>query len=158
MKLITLLLFITFWINANSQDDSLRAYVNRVILLDNKVESYIDVNDSIDFFIDKFEKKFGVVEEANGVYNWSGIEIDSVGKNLRIKMLHGIWITKKNSIEFNPVSTEKTGKLKSNEKRGIRIRVLLKDGKDALISKKSEIIIKQIIESMLNSTPEIINE
>ncbi len=158
MKLIILLLFVSFWLKTFSQDDSLRVVVNRVILFDNKVESYIDVNDSIDFFIDEFEKKFGEVEETNGVYNWSGIEIDSIGKNLKITMLNGIWSTKKNSIEFNPISPEKIGKLKENEKRGIRIRVFLKDGKDALISKKNELILKFIFESIINSTPEATNE
>lgn len=151
MKIITVLVFITMCIASYSQNDSLHAYVNRIILLDNKVESYIDVNDSIDLFIDAFEKRFGEVEEQNGVYNWSGIVIDSIGKNLKIKMLHGIWVSKKNNLEFKPISPEKAGKLKANEKRGIRIRVFLKDGKDALISKTNEIILLQIIESMLNS-------
>ncbi|OFX28298.1 MAG: hypothetical protein A2X08_00545 [Bacteroidetes bacterium GWA2_32_17] len=129
-----------------------------MILPDNKVESYIDVNDSVDFFIDAFEKRFGEVEEQNGVYNWSDVEIDSIGKNLKIKLLHGIWITKKNEITFSPISPEKVKKLKSNEKRGVRIRVFLKDGKDALISKANEIILMQIIETLLNNPTNTQNE
>jgi len=158
MKIISFLLLITTYNLSFSQEDSLRAHVNRMILPDNKVESYIDVNDSIDLFIDAFEKRFGEVEEQNGVYNWSGVEIDSIGKNLKIKMLHGIWTTKKNEITFNPISPEKAKKIKSNEKRGVRIRFFLKDGKDALISKANEIILIQIIESMLNSSTNTQNE
>jgi len=164
MKAIVLstLLFLTF--SVFSQEDSLRVIVNHTVIEPtirnpySKVESYIDVNDSIDLFINAIQKRFGEVEEVNGVYNWSGISIDSIGKGIKIKMIHGLWITKKSSIEFIPCPPKKVGKLKKNEKRGVRIRVFLKDGKDALIGKSYESAIVQIIEELLNSSPKEITE
>jgi hypothetical protein len=143
-----------FSISAYSQEDSLRVSINRMILADNKVESYIDVNDSIDIFINAMQKRFGEVEEIDGVYNWSKLEIDSIGKDVKIKMIHGIWILKENSLKFKPLSPEKIGKLKENEKRGVRIRVFQKDGKDALLRKSFELVVVKIVEDLLNSVPE----
>lgn len=156
-KIISFIL-ISLSFSVYSQEDSLRARVNRIILENNKVESYIDVNDSIDLFIDAIQTKFGEVEEVDGVYNWSGIELDSLGKGVRITMIHGIWTNKGTSLKFTRLSPEKTGKLKSNEKRGIRIRVFMKEGKeeykDALLKKSCELVVIQIVEDLLNSVPE----
>ena len=44
--------------------------------------------------------------------------------------------------------------LRKNEKRGLRVRVYLKNGKDALTSKKNEIVIVALLESILNMPPE----
>lgn len=158
MKKIIVIILICINFSVYSQEDSLRARVNRIILENNKVESYIDVNDSIDLFIDAIQKRFGEVEEVDGVYNWSGIELDSLGKGVKITMIHGIWTTKGTSLKFTRASPEKTGKLKSNEKRGIRIRVFMKENKeeykDALLKKSCELVVIQIVEDLLNSVPE----
>lgn len=152
-KIFFLILFF-FSISSYSQEDSLRVRINRNILADNKVESYIDVNDSIDLFINAMQKRFGEVEEVDGVYNWSKLEIDSIGKDVKFTMIHGIWTTKENSLKFTRVSPEKLGKLKDNEKRGVRIRVFQKDGKDALLRKTFELVVIKIVEDLLNSPPE----
>jgi hypothetical protein len=69
-------------------------------------------------------------------------------------MIHGIWISKETSLKFKPVSPEKVGKLKDYEKRGVRIRVFQKDGKDALLRKSYELVVIKIVEDLLNSEPE----
>ena len=154
MGKILIFIFVIFSLCSYSQEDSLRTHVNREILAGNKIESYIEVNDSIDLFINAMQKRFGEVEEVDGFYNWSGIELDSIGKDAKIRMIHGIWITKKTQIEFKPISPEKISKLKDNEKRGIRIRVFQKDGKDALLRKPYEIVMTKLFEDLLNSEPE----
>ena len=155
MSKILILVFVCFsYLSYSQDDDSLRVSINRIILDDKKVESYIDINDSIDLFINAMQKHFGEVEEVNGVYNWSGIELDSLGKGVKITMSHGIWTTKENSLKFARVSPEKVGKLKDNEKRGVRIRVFQKYGKDALLRKSYELVVIKIVEDLLNSVPE----
>ncbi|MBI5540362.1 MAG: hypothetical protein HY951_09920 [Bacteroidia bacterium] len=158
MKKILVIILISISYSVYSQEDSLRVHINRIILENNKVESYIDVNDSIDLFIDAIQQRFGEVEEVDGVYNWSGIELDSLGKGVKITMIHGIWTTKDTQLKFKVCSPEKVGKLKSNEKRGIRIRVYMKEGKeaykDALLKKSCELVVIQIVEELLNSVPE----
>jgi len=134
-----------------SQEDSLHAHVNRVIMADKSIESYIDVNDSVSLFLDEFEKKFGITDENNGTFFWSNIKIDSINKPINIKLMYGLWITKKSSLEFKPISTEKKINLKSNEKLGIRIRFTNKDNKDVLYSKQNETILLNIIDSILNN-------
>jgi hypothetical protein len=142
------------------EGDSLRVTVNHVVInptLTNPntiVETYIDVNDSVEMFIDNMQKQFGQVEEENGIFVWQGILIDSVGANLKIMMYHGIWTMKSESITFQTIPTQKIKNLRKNEKRGLRIRVYLKNGKDALTSKKNEIVIVALLEGILNLPPE----
>jgi hypothetical protein len=161
MKII-LLLFLLFFnsLTFSQEEDSLRVSISHVVIdpsLINPyttVETYIDVKDSIDLFIENMQKQFRDIEEDNGVFVWQGLSIDSVGANLKIIMNNGIWTMKNETNTFQTVSTQKIKNLKKNEKRGLRIRVFLKNGKDALKSKKYEIVIVAILEMLLNTPPE----
>jgi hypothetical protein len=144
----------------SQEDDSLRVTVSHVVIdpsLTNPktvVETYIDINDSIDLFLDNFQKQFGNIEEENGVFVWQGILIDSVGANLRFVMYNGVWSMKNEMSTFQTIPTQKMKNLRKNEKRGLRVRVYLKNGKDALTSKKNEIVIVALLEGILNLPPE----
>jgi hypothetical protein len=162
------ILFLLFLLLNNciysQENDSLRVVVSHIVInptLTNPsttVETYINVNDSIDLFIDNMQKQFGQTDEDNGVFVWQGILIDSVGSNLEILMYHGVWTTKNDTYIFQTTSTQKIKNLKKNEKRGIRIRVFLKNGKDALTSKKNEIAIVTMLEGILNIPAEEVKE
>ena len=101
MKNLFLLLFLFISTFCFSQeDDSLRVSVSHNVIdptLTNPkttVETYIEIGDSIDLFLDNFQKQFGSIEEENGVFVWQGILIDSVGANLRFVMYNGVWSMK----------------------------------------------------------------
>lgn len=161
MKNLFLLLFLFISTFCFSQeDDSLRVSVSHNVIdptLTNPkttVETYIEIGDSIDLFLDNFQKQFGSIEEENGVFVWQGILIDSVGANLRFVMYNGVWSMKNEINTFQTIPTQKMKNLRKNEKRGLRVRVYLKNGKDALTSKKNEIVIVALLESILNMPPE----
>lgn len=161
MKIV--LIFFLLLLNSylfSQEDDSLRVSVSHVVIdpsLINPyttVETYIEVKDSIDMFIENMQKQFGDIEEENGVFVWQGISIDSIGNNLKILMYHGVWSNKNESNTFQTIPIQKFKNIKKNEKRGLKIRVYLKNGKDALTSKKYEIVITSILEAILNTPPE----
>jgi hypothetical protein len=143
-----------------SQEDSLRVIVRHDVIEPDlvnpttRIQTYININDSLDLFIDNIQKLFGEVEDENGIFVWNKIELDSALKDFKIVMANGIWSTKKDISSFTPASVSKTEKLNSKEKRGIRIRVFKKDGKDALSSKTIETEFVRIFEELLNKTPE----
>jgi len=161
MKSIHFIFFLFISVICFSQEsDSLRVSVKHEVINptpydpNTYVKTYLEINDSIDLFIDNVQKYFGEIESMNGVFIWQGISIDSVDKNLKIVMYNGIWNNKKSPPVFEPISVDKVKNLKSYEKRGIRMQVFLKSGKDALTNKSSEMVIVAILEQLLNAQPE----
>ena len=164
MRILLFIIFTVFSSQLFSQDDSLRVIVNRVVLepdLRNPntlIETYIEINDSIDLFINNIQKQFGEIDEENGVFTWKKVSIDSVGVDITIVMYHGIWSTKNDTPQFKNISIIKTDKIKKTEKRGLRIRVYLKNGRDAMSSHKNELILVYFFENLLNISGSTIEE
>lgn len=167
MRLTIFLFFVLINFSCFAQeDDSLRVVVSHDVIDESKfnpnktttVENYINVNDSIDRFIDNMQKHFGQIEEENGVFVWQGVTIDSVGANNKIIMYHGVWTMKNEINTFQIVPTQKIKNLKKNEKRGIRMQIYLKNGKNALASKKYEIVIVALLEELLNMPAEEVKQ
>ena len=160
MKYIILFLFTACSCILYSQEDSLHVKIGHnvfepdIVNPSTRVETFIEVTDSIDFFIDKVQKEFGEIEEEDGNFVWNNVNIDSIGANLRIQMIHGYWSIKGSTATLKIIPTSKAAKLKSDERRILRIRVFLKNGKDALTSKKNEIIIVQLLDNLLNQVNE----
>ena len=143
-----------------SQEDSLRVKINSTVIEpdlinpNTRIETYLDINDSLDLFIDNIQKVFGEVEEINGIFEWKGISIDSIKGKIRVVMANGLWYNKSDLPVFQICPLDKTLKLRKNEKRGLRMRFFLSDGKDALLSRKNQIIIIGLLETALNTPKE----
>lgn len=143
-----------------SQEDSLRVIIKHdvkeadLVNPTTRVQTFIDIYDSLDLFIDNVQKQFGEVEDENGIYVWNKVQLDSVMKDFKIIMANGIWTVKKDISTFTPLPVSKTEKINSKEKRGIRIRVLMKDGRDALSAKNVESEFVRIFEDLLNKPAE----
>lgn len=157
---LAFLFLINCFVCVSQEDDSLRVKISSTVLEpdlinpNTRIETYIDINDSLDLFIDNIQKRFGEVEEVDGIFEWKGISIDSIKGKIRVVMANGFWFDKNGLPVFQVSPVDKTLKLRKNEKRGLRMRFFLSDGKDALLSRKNQLIIVSLLETALNAVKE----
>ena len=165
-RLFIISVFIIFNLFSFSQEegDSLRVFVcNNVIEPDlvnptTRVQMYLLIKDSIDQFIDKVQKEFGEIEDEEGVFEWKLDSLDTIGKKIKVFMYYGYSYYKGNTENFKTISPSKAHKLKAQGKKQLRIRILLKDGKDALLSQPNQLFFIRFFEDILNRPEETIIE
>lgn len=114
-----------------------------------RVETFVEITDSIDYFIENIQELFGNTEEESGVFIWNNVLIDSITGKLKIQMAHGLLSYRSDKDYFRQCSSSGRIAIKKNEIRCLRLRFFLDKGNDALRSEKNKTIIMELIYSLL---------
>jgi len=124
--------------------------IAREVNSENKIESFIEIRDSVIAFIELLKERWGEEPENNGIIEWKNVNIDSIEGKIQVKLYH--FIVKQGEPLIKTVTVSK--KTKQNEIRVIRLRFLQKQN-DLLSSIK---LTENIKEYFNNLYKEIVNE
>jgi|GEM_PF-5404701 hypothetical protein len=124
--------------------------IAREVNSENKIESFIEIRDSVIAFIELLKERWGEEPENNGIIEWKNVNIDSIEGKIQVKLYH--FIVKQGEPLIKTVTVSK--KTKQNEIRVIRLRFLQKQN-DLLSSIK---LTENIREYFNNLYKEIVNE
>ncbi|MCX7862570.1 MAG: hypothetical protein N2449_06210 [Bacteroidales bacterium] len=128
-----LIIVILFSINLLGQEENVfEPKLVREITPDKKIESYIEIRDSVLAFIDVFKEKWGQEEDTDGKIRWTNVAIDSIDGKIELQLYH----PKSKSRANFPKTTPIAKKTKGNEIRVIRLRFIQKN-KDILSSQQN---------------------
>lgn len=131
---------------SQEDDHSLDVYIVRNITLDNNVESYLEVRDSIFAVMEYLYEQWGESKQDNGKVCWNNVKIDSIQGSVNVTMLYGI-----SKGEMVPLKVSTIPKKEiSNDKHVLRFRFLQKD-KDLLSSSVTQKLLKDYFLNILAS-------
>lgn len=122
----------------------------REITPEKRVESFIEIRDSVIAFIEILKERWGEENDQDGKIIWNNVSIDSIAGKIQVQLLHTI--LKPGESFYKTISISK--KTKANEVRVIRLRFMQKD-RDLLSSQQNTQYIKDFILNLYN---EIVND
>lgn len=130
-NIITFVLFAISHLLFAQEEKVFEIKVVREVSADNKMESFIEIRDSVISFIDLLKERWGEEQDNNGVIIWNNVSIDSIEGKVQVKLYHSLLKHGESFTKTYPISKKE----KSNEYRVIRIRFLQKQN-DLMSSRK----------------------
>jgi hypothetical protein len=122
---------------AQEENSKIEVKIVREVTSENKIESYIEIRDSVSALVNLLFELWGEQADNNGVITWNNVSIDSIEGKIQVKLYHAIL---KKDAKFDK-TCPLNKKLKSNEIRVVRLRFLQKQNDLLASSKLSEYII-----------------
>ncbi len=136
--------------NGQEEEKTFEPRLVREITPEKRVESFIEIRDSVIAFIELLKERWGEENDVDGKIIWNNVNIDSIAGKIQVQLFHAI--LKPGESFSKTVSISK--KTKTNEIRVIRLRFIQKD-RDLLSSQQNALYIKDFFLNLYN---EILND
>lgn len=130
---------------AQEEEKTFEPRLVREITPDKRVESFIEIRDSVLAFIDILKERWGEENDVDGKITWNNVSIDSIAGKIQVQLFHAIL---KPGEAFSK-TTSISRKTKASEVRVIRLRFLQKD-RDLLSSQQNVQYLKDFFLNLYN--------
>ncbi len=138
-------LFVSTCFYGQEEEKTFEPRLVREITPDKRVESFIEIRDSVLAFIDILKERWGEENDVEGKITWNNVSIDSIAGKMQVQLFHAIL---KPGEAFSK-TTSIFRKTKTSEVRVIRLRFLQKD-RDLLSSQQTAQYINDFFLNLYN--------
>lgn len=154
IEFIVVLLVVISQLLYGQEDEIMpKANIIRFVTPNKKIESYIEIKDSVLAVIDILKDKWGEIEDQNGIIQWHNVMIDSLEGKTNVTLMHGIIKEGREGFKTCPISKKEN----KNKVRVLRLRFMQKD-RDILSSPVTSGIVLNFINDIISQAFEATDE